>query len=130
MTLEKAADNDFDKLSQFSIQTLRKPMAGSPMLDPMNLLFFFERIVELDFIEETKLPETLKAFFDCLVGYALVFSLRADYHEGIELLKAAKHTFTLIDSNLGAFDSKADILTEVFSSKLLTCLTINMNCDN
>jgi len=39
-TLEKCAIDDFSKLGEFSLKTLRKAMDGSPMLDPLNLLFF------------------------------------------------------------------------------------------
>lgn len=65
-------------------------MHGSLMLDPMNLLFFFEKIFELGYVEEAKLADMLKVFFDLILGYALVFKQRADYKIGIDLLKALK----------------------------------------
>ena len=100
------------------------------MLDPMNLLFFYSKIFELEYVEEAKLADMLKVFFDLILGYTLVFKQKADYRIGIDLLKAVKQTLSLIESNLGVFEPKADLLTEIFGSQLLTCLTLNMNCDN
>lgn len=90
LTLEKAASNDFEMLNQFTCQTLRKPMQGSHMLDPMNLLFFHSKIFELGYVEEGKLADILKVFFDLLLSYALVFKQKVDYQIGIDLLKTVK----------------------------------------
>ena len=73
MTFEKAASDNFGKLDLFSMKTLRKVMDGSPMLDPLNLLFLRDQIFELSYVEEEKLPEMIKAFFDILMAYILLF---------------------------------------------------------
>ena len=55
------------------MKTLRKVMDNSPMLDPLNLLFLRDQIFELSYVEEDKLPEMIKAFFDILMAYILLF---------------------------------------------------------
>lgn len=52
MTLEKAASEDFAKLEQFTLKNLRKVMEGSPLLDPLVLLFLKDKIFELEYIAE------------------------------------------------------------------------------
>ena len=73
MTLKKAAESDFEKIEQFTLKTLRKVMEGAPLLDPLNLLFLREKVFELGYASEERLPEVIKAFFDLTIGYALVF---------------------------------------------------------
>ena len=119
MTLEKAANEDFAKVEQFTLKGLRKVMDGGPLLDPLVLLFLRDQIFELGYVTEDKLPETIKAFFDLLMGYALVFKRSPDYYLCLDLLKIAKKTLTLVDVHLAKFVEKASLVTDLFASKLV-----------
>lgn len=57
----------------FTLKQLRKAVEGNKLLDPLNLLYFNEMLLELDFIEEGNLSKTVKTFFDLAIGYALIF---------------------------------------------------------
>ena len=67
------------------------------MLDPLNLLFLRDQVFELSYIEEEKLPEMIKAFFDILMAYILLFKRQADFFLCLDLLKLAKKTLALVD---------------------------------
>ena len=86
-TLKKCAEEDFAHLDQFTLRKLRKAMGDQPPLDPLNLLFFKEQIYGLGYVAEAEMPAMLKATFDLLMSYALVFKRRDDYFLGLELLK-------------------------------------------
>ena len=72
-TLKKCAKDDFKNLSLFKVRDLRKVMEDSPLLDPFNLFFFKDQILQLGYIAESDLPVTLKALFDLLMSYMMVF---------------------------------------------------------
>ena len=129
MTLKKAAESDFEKIEQFTLKTLRKVMEGAPLLDPLNLLFLREKVFELGYASEERLPEVIKAFFDLTIGYALVFKRQPDYFICLDNLRAAKKTLQLINDNLAKFVEKEQLLTEIFSGKLIQCLAIKMDCE-
>lgn len=129
MTLEKAATEDFKDLGNFSIRNLRKAMDGSPLLDPLNLLFLREQVFDLELIEDEQIPEMIKAFFDLHMSYAIVFKRQDDYFICLDILKMAKKTISLFDTHLAKFVGKESLLEGLFSSKLLQCLTINMDCE-
>ena len=129
MTLEKAASEDFKEIEKFQIKSLRKVMEGSPVLDPFNLLFLRQQIFDLEYVEEAQLPEMIKAFFDLQMSYALVFKRNPDYFICLDILKMAKKSLSLFDTHMAKFVGKESLLEQLFSSKLLQCLTINMDCD-
>jgi len=129
LTLTKAAANDFENLSKFTLKTLRKAMEGSPMLDPLNLLFFVDKILELHFIDDQRLAETIKALFDLSLSYALVFKKEKDYYTCLDLLRLTKNTIAAFEANIELFVTKESIMTDLFSNKLLQALTITMNVE-
>ena len=129
MTLAKAAETDFEKLEQFTLKGLRKVMDGAPLLDPLNLIFLREKVFELGYVAEDQLPETIKAFFDLLIGYALVFKRQTDYFICLDNLKMAKKTLALVGDNLAKFAEKDELLTDLFSGRLIQCLARKMDCD-
>ena len=48
-------------------------MDGTPLLDPLVLLFLRDKIFELEYIAEETLAESIKAFFDLSLSYAIIF---------------------------------------------------------
>ena len=75
------------------------------MLDPLNLLFLRDQIFELSYVEEEKLPEMIKAFFDILIAYILLFKRQPDFFLCLDLLKLAKKTLALVDEHLDKFST-------------------------
>ena len=90
LTVEKASEDAYEKLSQFNFRSLRKVTEGIPALDPLNLIFFVKQIIDLNYIEENKCTKVIKAFFDLSIGYAFIFKKQADFFIGLELIKTAK----------------------------------------
>ena len=46
LTLEKASEESFTKLNQFTVRNLRKATEGVPALDPLSLIYFMKEIIE------------------------------------------------------------------------------------
>ena len=51
LTLEKASEESFTKLNQFTVRNLRKATEGVPALDPLSLIYFMKEIIELEYIK-------------------------------------------------------------------------------
>ena len=130
LTLAKAAHEDFDKLDSFGRDKYRVVMQDSESLDPFNIIFFGQKIFELNLIEDNALPETIAAFFDMCLGYSLVFKRSSDFYLNLELLKLVKKGLNLMDNNLAKFADKQAVLDKVYQNKLLQCLTIKLDLEN
>ena len=133
VTLQKAAENEYEHIDQFKLKRLRKAMESKPMLDPFNLVYLGNSIIELGYVSESDMPvfcATIKSLFDLYLGFILLFTQSSvEYWVNLELLKLMKKQLGLVDKHLGAFEDKENILKDIFSSKLLQPLTINMNID-
>lgn len=64
------------------------------------------------------------------MGYALVFKRQPDYYLCLDNLRMAKKTLSLVDEHLAKFAEKESLVTDLFGSKLVQCLAINMDCEN
>jgi hypothetical protein len=132
-TLEQAATDNFAQLEKFQLKSLRKAMEGKPMLDPLNLLFLGESIFELGYVsseDEAELCKMTKFMFDLCLAYALVFTREREFYINLDLLKMAKKLLGNLDEHLAELAKNESLLTDLFSSKLIQPLTINMNLDN
>lgn len=86
-TLERASDDDFAKLDQFTLKTFRKATEGISALDPHNLSFFAKLLLDLGYVDEAAMCKTALALFDLTLGYALVFKKHEDYFLSLDLFK-------------------------------------------
>jgi len=131
--LEQASANNFDQLDKFKLKTLRKAMEGKPLLDPLNLLFLGDQVFELGFVSETdeaELCTLTKQMFDLCMAYSLVFTRETEFYINLDLLKMAKKLLGKLDAHLPALaENHEAILKDLFSSKLIQPLTINMSVD-
>lgn len=64
------------------------------------------------------------------MSYAIIFKRTPDYYICLDFLRMAKKTLSLVNDNLDKFVAKESILSDLFSSKLIQCLSIKMDCDN
>ena len=86
-TVERASDDDFAKLDMFTLKTFRKATEGISALDPHNLTFFANTILELDYVDEGAKCKTALALFELTLGYALIFKKYEDYYLSLDLFK-------------------------------------------
>ena len=86
-TLERASDDDFAKLDQFTLKTFRKATEGIAALDPHNLTFFAKLVLDLGYVDDGAQCKTAVALFELCLGYALVFKKYEDYYLSIDLFK-------------------------------------------
>ena len=86
-TVERASDDDFAKLDMFTLKTFRKATEGISALDPHNLTFFANTILELGYVDEGAKCKTALALFELTLGYALIFKKHEDYYLSLGLFK-------------------------------------------
>lgn len=72
----------------------------------------------------------LKATFDLLMGYSLVFKQNVDFYINLNLLKMAKKVLAQINDNLALFLEKEELITDLFSNKFMQCFAISLDCDS
>ena len=71
-----------------------------------------------------------KRMFDLSMAYALVFTREREFYINLDLLKMAKKLLGNLDDQLEELAKHEPMLMDLFSSKLIQPLTINMNVDN
>lgn len=83
-TLKECAKDDFSNLSEFNLKRLRKAMEGTPLLDPLNLIFFAEQIFALNIAPDGLLPETILTMQELFLIYTFIFKKKeGDYFLGL-----------------------------------------------
>ena len=71
-----------------------------------------------------------KFMFDLNIAFALVFTREREFYINLDLLKMAKKLLGNLDEQLEELAKQEPLVTNLFSSKLIQPLTINMNVDN
>ena len=82
------------------VKNFRAKVELEAYLDPMNLLLLSTQFIEQSYIEDSKLPETLIAFIDLDLIYAMLLSHDHLSRVSLLLLKQAKYHIRKVSENL------------------------------
>ena len=121
-TIQKVSREDFahylnDKV--WLVKNFRAKVELEAYLDPMNLLLLSTQFIEQSYIEDAKLPETLIAFIDLDLIYAMLLSHDHLSRVSLLLIKQAKYHIRKVSENLELFRGKNILIKDLLSNGLL-----------
>ena len=91
-----AGDKEASK--ELTIKTLFTSAGNKHILDPFNLLYLTNLILELEFLDiDEKFVSTLVKLFEITLSYALLFRSERDYHVSLELLRSSKQLLNQLE---------------------------------
>ena len=103
----------------WDIENVRSEFKLETILDVFNLMTLSKNFIEMDFIEEQRLPECLIAFFDLTLIYTMMYSHASKSFAFVDLFQHAKYLVTKVKENIALFRGKTDLLNRLLSNGMI-----------